>query len=97
MGAIKQGWKRAMGSRFGDTGNNYKLCSGHVKFCVLTVQQRTGTTSAELRREFEANTVNLGVCTGFFTEAKGLAENDQKIKFPLSGTDSVKSSKKVRE
>lgn len=52
---------------------------------MLTCPAEAGTTSAELRRQVEANSVNWGVFPGFFTEAKGLAENDQKVKFPLYG------------
>lgn len=52
---------------------------------MLTCPAEAGTTSAELRREVEANTANRGVCPGFFTEAKGLAENSQRVKFPLYG------------
>lgn len=44
-------------------------------------------TGVELRREVEANTVMLGVCTGFFSETMSLEVNHHKAKFLVYSTE----------
>lgn len=86
VGAIKQDQKHAVRSRFRRTRKQLQALFWMCYISWANLSSRlAGTTSTELRREGEANAVNLGVCMRFFTEAKDVAENYQKVKFLLYG------------